>query len=325
MVGRDACRYVDGMDSMPGAAALVRGLLVLARAGRTGVLTLCSDQVNARVGVRNGRVVALRVEPDDGDSIGEALRGMGAWDARAAEQAGTPPPTEPLGRWGVRVGATTQAAVSHALRKQLQRRIVRLFGLDPPELRLSPGSADVGVPELAEPPASAELVVSALRDGVRQVPLWAARRRLGDGMLVATPLGRELLADAVLWPDEQALVPLLEAGASVDTLVHVARGSARAQRTLYALRMVGACGPPEPRHGYAMLLRKTRQVRRAARAAELLELPPNGAGGDDARRALRKLAHTVHPDRFGESAPVAIRAASHQVMSALIRAQNEVG
>lgn len=308
---------------MPGAAALVRGLLVLARAGRTGVLTVCSDPMTARVGVRDGRVVAMKVEPDDGDSLGDALRRMGAWDERAADRAGAPPRAEPLGRWGIRVGATDAAAVSHALRKQLQRRIVRLFALDPPELRLSAGGADVGVPELDEPPTTQTLIVSALRDGVSDVPLWTVRRRLGDGMLVSTSLGRELLEGAALWPDEQALVPLLEKGASVDTLVHVARGSPRAQRTLYALRMVGGCGPPEPRQGYATLLRKTRQLRRAARAAELLELP-DGARGDEARRALRRLARTVHPDRFGDDVPVAIRAASHEVMSALVRAQREV-
>ncbi|HJL15410.1 MAG TPA: hypothetical protein RMH99_07145, partial [Sandaracinaceae bacterium LLY-WYZ-13_1] len=232
-------------------------------------------------------------------------------------------PGEPFGRWAVRVGATDASALSHALRKQLRRRIQRLFALDPPELRLGAGRVEVGVPALAEPPTSAELILSALRDGVSDVPLWAVRRRLGDGMLVSTSLGRELLERAVLWPDEQVLVPLLDTGASVDTLVHVARGSARAQRTLYALRMVGACGPPEPRRGYAMLLKKTRQLRRAARAAELLELP-EGAREADARRALRRLARTVHPDRFGEEVPVAIRAASHEVMSALVRAQHEV-
>ena len=277
---------------MPGAPALVRGLLVLARSGRSGVLTVCSDEVTARVGVRDGRVVAMKVEPDDGDTLGDALRRMGAWDDQVAGHDGPPDPREPLGRWGVRIGATTQEAVSHALRKQLQRRIVRLLGLDPPELRLVAGKSEVGVPELSEPPTTAELIVGALRDGAADEPLWSVRRRLGDGMLVLTSLGAELLADAVLWPEEQAMVPVLEKGATVDTLVHVARGSARAQRTLYALRVIGACGPPEPRQGYATLLRKTRQLRKAARAAELLELP-QGSGRDDARRALRKLARAV--------------------------------
>ena len=218
------------MDSLPGGAALARGLLVLARAGRSGVLTVQSREVTARVGVNKGRVVAMKVEPEDGDSLGDALRRMGDWDEEAAASHGQPAPGEAVGGWAVRVGATSDAALSLALRKQLQRRIARLFAVDPPELRLRPGSLDVGVPQLVEPPTTAELIVGALRDRVASQPLLSARRRLGDGILVLTPLGKELLADAVLWPDEQAMLPLLESGASVDVLVAASQGSARAQR-----------------------------------------------------------------------------------------------
>lgn len=307
---------------MPGAAALARGLLVLARSEESGVLSVQSALGGARIGVRDGRVVALRVEPSDGDYLGDALRRMGAWD----EGAATAPlaSSEPIGRWGARVGATTAPAVSLALRKQLQRRMARLFGLDPPELRLTVGSADVGVPSLDEPPETRELIVGAMRESASRTPLLNVRRTLGDGILVLTALGKDLLDGAVLWPDEQAMMPLLERGAPRGVLVSVTRGSARAQRMLYALRCVGACAPPQPRKGYATLLRKTRQVRRAARAAELLDLP-GGANGQKARRALRKLAAAVHPDRFGPTAPAAIRSASNDVMAALVRAQHELG
>ncbi len=309
------------MDFLPGAAALARGLLVLARSGKSGVLSVVGEKVTARVGVRAGRVVAMRVAPDDGDSLGEELRRSGSWNETCA--AGGPPPGVPVGAWAVSVGASSEAAVSHALRRQLRRRVVRLFALDPLELRLSPGSADLGVCELIEPPTSAELIVSALRDRVADEPLTLVRKRLGDGLLVLTPLGSELLEGAALWPDEHAMVPLLERGASVDAIVSAARGSARAQRTLYALRTLGACGPPEPREGYAVLLRKARQVRRGARPTELLDLPA-GARNEDARRALRRLATAVHPDRFGRDAPDAIKSTSHEVMAALLRAQRRV-
>jgi curved DNA-binding protein CbpA len=73
-----------------------------------------------------------------------------------------------------------------------------------------------------------------------------------------------------------------------------------------------------------MLLRKTRQLRRGAAATELLDLPAN-AKGRDARRALRRLASAVHPDRFGEAAPDAIQRASNEVMTALLRAQRDLG
>jgi len=201
--------------------------------------------------------------------------------------------------------------------------LARLLGIDPPELRLSGGKSDIGVPALTEPPRTAELVVAAMRERVADVSLFTARRRLGDGVLVLTPLGKELVEGAVLWPDEAAMIPLLERGAPVDALRSVSQGSARAMRTLYALRQIGAAASPEPRKGYATLLRKTRQLRRAARAAELLDLPA-GAQSEEARRALRKLAAAVHPDRFGTRAPAAIRSASHEVMSALVRAQNDL-
>lgn len=286
-------------------------------------MTVLSRTATARIGVRAGRVTAMRVEPDDGDFLGDALRRMGAWDDEALDAPMPDSEEEPVGRWAARVGATTASAVSHALRKQLQRRMARLFALDPPELRLTPGKADIGVLELEEPPKTAELIVSALRERVADLPLHSLRRRLGDGMLVLTPLGRELLEGGTLWPEEQALVTPLEAGASLDTLIAVSGHAPRALRTLYALRQVGACAPPEPRKGYATLLRKTRQVRRAARAAELLDLPP-GARDDEARRALRRLAAAVHPDRFGTTTPAAIRSASHQVMSALVKAQHDL-
>ena len=305
---------------MPGAAALVRGLLVLARSGRSGVLDVATHGVKARVGVRGGRVVAMRVLPDDGDFLGDALRRMGAW---GAGERGAPALGEPFGAWASRVGASSAAAVSHALGKQLERRMARLLGIDPPELRLTPGSADVGVPALEEPPRTAELVVAALRDRARRVPLAWARPRLGESVLVLTPLGKELVTDAVLWPEEAAMLGLLERGAPTDALLQAARGSARALRLLYALREVGACAHPEPRRGYATLLAKTRQLRKAARAAELLELP-DGASPGEARKALRKLAAAVHPDRFGTSAPAAIRSASHEVMTALVRAQRDL-
>ncbi|MEZ4335967.1 MAG: J domain-containing protein [Sandaracinaceae bacterium] len=274
----------------------------------------------AKIGVRDGSVVAMRVLPDDGDFLGDSLRRMGAWDEKVH---GVPEPGEPVGQWAARVGATSASAVSLALRKQLQRRMARLLGVDPPELRLTPGAWEVGVPALDEPPKTAELIVSALRDRAEEVPLLWARRRVGENVLVLTPLGKELLTDAVLWPEEAALVQLLETGAPTDVLLSSTGGSARSLRLLYALRQVGACAPPEPRKGYATLLRKTRQVRQAARAAELLELP-TGAPPQEARKALRKLAAAIHPDRFGTTAPAAIRSASHQVMSALVRAQNDL-
>lgn len=89
------------MDALPGASALARGLLVLARSGRSGVLDVIGEHVRARIGVREGRVVAMRVVPDDGDSLGAELRRSGAWDEARARAAGSPPPGTPLGEWAL--------------------------------------------------------------------------------------------------------------------------------------------------------------------------------------------------------------------------------
>jgi curved DNA-binding protein CbpA len=72
-----------------------------------------------------------------------------------------------------------------------------------------------------------------------------------------------------------------------------------------------------------MLLRKQRQLRRAADARALLEIGPR-ASPEEARRALRRLAHVVHPDRFGAAEDAAVRSASREVMTALVDAQRRL-
>ena len=48
------------------------------------------------------------------------------------------------------------------------------------------------------------------------------------------------------------------------------------------------------------------------------------ADGGEARRALRKLVRDLHPDRFGESAPEALRQASGEIVSALVEAEARI-
>ncbi|MGE0789709.1 MAG: J domain-containing protein [Sandaracinaceae bacterium] len=313
------------MDALPGAAALTRGLLVLTRSRSSGVLSAVAEDVHARIALRDGRVVALTVEgvAPRADGLGVQLRAMDAWDHRAAEDAEPKEEGESLGRWVSRVGVASQAAVSCALRRQMRQRLAVLFALEPPELRLTAGPCDLGVPMLDEPPTASELVVGALRARMARTPLVLIQKRLGSGFYALTPLGRELLDGAPLFGEEHAIAAGLERGASVDTLLGLARREARAYRFLFGLKLLSACGPPASSGGYSLLLRKKRELARHVRASQLLELPAR-ADVRATKRAWRKLAGQLHPDRFTRDPDLAIQAASHDVMRALDDARRRV-
>jgi len=72
-----------------------------------------------------------------------------------------------------------------------------------------------------------------------------------------------------------------------------------------------------------LLLRKRRELRSRASAHALLDLP-EGAGGRDARVALRKLVCDLHPDRFGDGTPPALRRASGEITTALVNAEAQI-
>ena len=57
---------------------------------------------------------------------------------------------------------------------------------------------------------------------------------------------------------------------------------------------------------------------------ELLDVP-EGTGGSDARRALRKLVRDLHPDRFGDDVPAPLRRASAEIVTALVDAERSLG
>lgn len=313
------------MDQVPAAISLARALLALSRARATGVLEVMSAHLRARVAVTCGTPRAAAMPGLSDETLGDLLARHGALDveahARALERS---TPWGPVGDWLVANGAATRPAVEWALRRQLERRIARLFEWSTPELRFRRGLADVGVAHVAEPVRTGDLVLDAMRSAVAQTSLVEARRRLGDGMLVLSRLGEALVTDATLWPEEAAMIPLLKAGATVIALVGAGGGGRRAILGLHALRLVGAVQPPGD-HAYTVLLRKHRQLRHAARAdaLDLLDLPAR-ARPEEARRALRRLAQLVHPDRFGENEAPAVRAASANVMTALVEAEHRV-
>jgi hypothetical protein len=164
-----------------------------------------------------------------------------------------------------------------------------------------------------------------MRDAVAGVPVAVARRALGHGHFALTALGRALLDrhGAELYPHEAAMLMLLRDGASAAALLDVGGNSARAIRALHAFKLLEAIAAPAPaRRPYALLLRKQRQLRRRAPSHVLLETRED-ASPAESRRALRRLAVALHPDRFGEGTPPPIRRASTEVLAALLRAERE--
>lgn len=318
------------MDHLPGATSLARALLALSRSRATGVLRVQGAVARARLSIVQGTPRAVALDgvleaTDDDEPLGDLLARDGALDPRVHAWAmvrGVP--DVPIGRWLVAVGATTLPAVNHALRVQLRRRVLRIFRWARLEYAFATGSADIGLEPIEEPVSAGDLVLGAMRQAVAEAPIERVRRDIGEGMIVLTPLGDALVAGTPLWPAEAAMVPLLRRGVETEVVLSVAGGSPRAIRTLWALELLRAVVPLDPAAAaYPLLLRKRRQLHRDADAAELLDLAP-GARPEDARRALRRLAGVLHPDRFDRGAPAEVRSVSAEVMTALVSAEAAV-
>jgi hypothetical protein len=88
-------------------------------------------------------------------------------------------------------------------------------------------------------------------------------------------------------------------------------------------RVLGAVSEPNvPLESYSLLLRKRRQIQRKVGAAALLDLR-EPVRPEQARRAFRRLAYRLHPDRFQCEQPE-LRALSSEVMSVLAAAEAQL-
>lgn len=167
-----------------------------------------------------------------------------------------------------------------------------------------------------------ELALQTMQRAVNAMHASSVRAELREGMYRLTSAGEALLDGLALRPEEQAVSFWLRRGVRAEDVVALPGCGLGGYRFLCSLKLLGAAAP---RNGasYPLLLRKRQQVRRQASAHVLLDLP-EGAGGRDARRALRKLVKDLHPDRFGEETPPALRRASGEIVIALVDAEARI-
>lgn len=311
------------MDSLPGAVSLARALLALSRSRSTGVLHVNTERGSCRIAVCAGIARAASGLEREGQPLGDALVRDGALDVRAHGEAleRSDPQGGPVGAWLVGSGLVTRPALERALRTQLRDRVLSLFACRSLDYRFEPGAADIGVALIDEPMASGDLVIAALRAQVANLTEAQLLRTIEPGELRLNALGRSLTRGAALWPEEAAAVSLLARGATLEEILRVTHSAPRALRISAALSLLPAVvSEPLRTQRFTLLLRKREQVRRTGDARALLDLP---AEADPAagRRALRRLAKSLHPDALGPHAPAELREASNEVMEALVGAE----
>lgn len=301
------------MDALSAAAPIARFLVALGESKQDGELWLRRRGTPARVSLIGGRitsVVGVECEP-----LGDLLRARGELGhaCHAFEGAAG---AHRIGARLIAVGAASGAAVDRALHMQLVRRLAHLLRSPVRDFKLTPCAPGhpPAAPWAVDPCAAvwaallvlaAELPRAHLRELAEAeviAPAAASARRADALARVLTNGALEVALDALgasallppagaPWPTDQ--VPN---GRQLPPVLHVLHASLR---SLGAVR--GSSGlRPGARTGFALLLRKRRELERKASAQTLLDLPGT-SGPEHARRALRRLAGKLHPDRFAAS------------------------
>lgn len=172
---------------------------------------------------------------------------------------------------------------------------------------------------LAEPVAARALALECMRVLSQGIDSAVMRAELGPESYHLSEAGEALLKRAELRPDETAVLVRLRRGVAAEELMTIPGCGLAGIRFLFVLKRLRVA---VPRGGgsYPLLLRKRRELRRQASARVLLDLP-EGANDGEARKALRKLVRDLHPDRFGDRVPQALRRASGEIVTALVDAE----
>ncbi|MBN1653274.1 MAG: J domain-containing protein [Deltaproteobacteria bacterium] len=310
------------MDTPSGAISLARAFFRLAKYKKTGVLSVFGEKKSCRIAIVCGTPRAATPLADEDEVLGDVLLRKGKLDRSLHQRAlirGEP--TGPVGQWLIESGAAPRAAVERALYEQHRSRIQRLFFWRKLDYLFVEGSADVGLPVIDCPVPLGDLILDVFRQIVADSALAQVQKKDNDSVLYLTELGRAIVAETTLSKEEAQLVALLSRGSRIEAIDVTASGSDRTRLTLNSLRLLGAVREKKPEPScYALLLRKQRQLRNAAGPDVLLDLP-KGASIEQARKALRRLAWQLHPDRFAPDASPALYQASQRVMAALCSAE----
>jgi hypothetical protein len=219
------------------------------------------------------------------------------------------------------IGATVDRRVAVTHRQALER-LLGLCEWDGLVLRLVQSAAAPDGRTLRDPTRARFLALQAMRAAVTRVDAAWLRAQLGDEAYQLTPVGEALVRGADLRAAEAAVLFWLRKGASAEELAARPGCGLAGSRFLWMLKLLGAASP-KAAGSYPLLLRKRRELRSRASAHALLDLP-EGAGGREARVALRKLVRDLHPDRFGDGTPRALRQASGEITTALVNAEAQI-
>lgn len=309
------------------AWAFARALLVIAERRASCDVRAYTERGECRVRIASGALVSVSGPTGHDDSLGDVLLRSGDLDAQhhfaALAQRGDAG-GRPVGAWLLAQQLATRGAVLHALRAQLRGRMLSLLSCQELSFAQAAASDEQAAPAIEEPPMIADVLLSCLRGLARSHDDAGSLPMVREGELRLSALGRTLLTQAALWPEEDAAAALLMRGAARASIDALCRTHARAHGLLALLEGLGGfAGAPQvkkERNSYGLLARKRNQIRQGDSPYRLLDLPP-GATPMEARKALRQFALQLHPDALGPHAPDALRKASGEIMGALIDAE----
>ena len=212
-----------------------------------------------------------------------------------------------------------RVATSH---RQVFENVLQMCQWEGLVLRLVQSPSAVTWWKLQEPIPARALALQTMRAAVKGVDTAQVRAELGDAVYQLTDAGEALCRGAELRSEETSVLFWLRRGVPAEELATLPGCGLAGYRFVWMLKLLGAASQ-KGGGSYPLLLRKRRELRRQASAHALLDLP-EGAGGRDARVALRKLVRDLHPDRFGDHVPAALRRASGEIVTALVNAEARI-